>query len=49
MYVLRIVLKIRGKVLQIDTKRIKATVVSKNTNFTFCREKEQIINRNIKN
>ena len=48
MYNFHIVYKIRENVLQIHATRIKAIVVSKITSFAFCREKEQIFNKNDK-
>ena len=45
MYVLHIVYKIRENVLQFMSQKIKAIVVRKITNFTFCREKEQIVHK----
>ena len=47
MYAFYIVYKIRENVLEIDAPRIKAIVATKITNLIFCREKEQIINKNI--
>ena len=48
MCVFHIAYKIGKNALQIHTTRVKTIVVSKFTNFTFCRGKEQIINENIK-
>ena len=49
MYFLHIVYKIRKTVLQIHVSRVKTIVVSKFTNFIFCREKEQVMNVEMSN